>query len=262
MSRHYLSTKRLAELESTLSPRDWAILATLSRLRLVTGHQLERLYFAGLTKRRAQQALASLVVRGVLVRLSRTVGGVRAGSAGHVYTLGAAGLRLATKSAGRRPRTWNVGLPFLAHSLAVTELYVRLVEADRAGLLELREFAAEPASWRSFSGPYGRAVLKPDAHLIVRLGEFEDQWFIEVDRGSESTTTLARKCEQYRRYWQTGTEQASTGVFPRVLFLVPDSKRHGLLVDVFGRQPEAAWPLFAVALFDEAVPRIAQGAHV
>src|SRR2546429_3192581 len=128
MSRRYLSTNRLAVLEATLSPRDWAILATLSRLRLATGRQLERLYFVGLTRRRAQQALASLVARGTLARLPRTVGGVRAGSAGHVYTLDAAGLRLVTKTTGRRPRAWNVGLPFLAHSLAVTELYVRLVE--------------------------------------------------------------------------------------------------------------------------------------
>jgi hypothetical protein len=262
MSRRYFSTRRLAELEATLSPRDWAILATISRLRLATGRQIQRLYFAGLTRRRAQQALASLVARGALARLPRTVGGIRAGSAGHVYTLDTAGLRLVTRATDRRPRTWNVGLPFLAHSLAVTELYVRLVEADRAGLLELREFAAEPAAWRSFSGPYGRAALKPDAHLVTRLGEFEDQWFVEVDRGSESASTLGRKCEQYRRYWQTGTEQARTGIFPRVLFVVPDAKRYGVLVDVFGRQPEAVWPLFVVALFDEAVTRIARGADV
>jgi hypothetical protein len=261
MSRRYLSTQRLAELEHALGPRDWAILATLAHLRLASGRQLERLYFVDLTRRRAQQSLASLVARGVLARLPRTVGGVRAGSAGHVYTMGPAGLRLTTKTMNRRARTWNIGLPFLAHSLTVSELYTRLVEADRAGVLELREFMAEPACWRSFSGPHGRAVLKPDAHLIVRLGEFEDQWYVEADRGSESTTTLARKCEQYRRYWQTGTEQARTGIFPRVLFLVPDAKRHDVLVNVFGRQPEAVWPLFTVALFDDAVSRIAQGAE-
>lgn len=259
MSRRYLSTNRLAALETTLSPRDWAILATLLRVRVATGHQLQRLYFVGLTRRRTQQALASLVDRGVLARLPRVVGGVRAGSAGHVYALDAAGLRLVTKHADRRPRSWNVGLPFLAHGLAVAELYVRLVEADRTGAVELREFTGEPGCWRSFAGRYGRAVLKPDAHVVIRLGQYEDEWFIEVDRGTESAPTLTTKCDTYRRYWQTGREQARTGVFPRVLFLVPDAKRHDVLVDVFGRQPATAWQLFRVAPFDEAVNTIIRG---
>src|SRR6266511_148116 len=104
MSRSYLSTKRLAELEHTLSPRDWAIIATLSRLRLATGRQLYRLYFTGVTARRAQQALASLAQRRLVARLARTVGGVRAGSAGHVYTLDAAGCRLVVQGGRRPPR--------------------------------------------------------------------------------------------------------------------------------------------------------------
>jgi hypothetical protein len=47
-----------------------------------------------------------------------------------------------------------------------------------------------------------------------------------------------------------------------VLWLVPDAARHDALVDVLGRQPAEAWPLFTVALFEEATARIQQGAHV
>jgi hypothetical protein len=83
---------------------------------------------------------------------------------------------------------------------------------------------------------------------------------VEIDRDTEPTTTLARKCDTYRRYWQSGTEQARSGVFPRVLFLVPDEPRYAALVEVFGRQPAEAWPLFVVALADDAVGRIVQGA--
>jgi protein involved in plasmid replication-relaxation len=260
MSRTYLTTKRLAELERTLSPRDWTVLATLARVRLATGKQLERLCYTGLTPRRAQQALAALAARRLVARLPRVIGGVRAGSTGHVYTLDVAGRRLALRDLRRAQRPWSIGQPFLAHSLDITELYTRLVEADRAGTLELRDFVSEPASWRTFAGPGGaRAVLKPDAYVVVRLGEFEDHWFIEVDRGSESAPTLARKCDTYRRYWQTGAEQATHELFPKVLWLVPDHKRQDVLVDVFGRQPVAAWELFRVGRFDEAVTRIALG---
>lgn len=192
------------------------------------------------------------------------VGGVRAGSAGFVYRLDVAGQRLVNRESDRRPqRPWNVGTMFLAHTLAVTELYVRLVEADRAGELELVDFATEPRCWRSFSGIGGaRTVLKPDALISLRLGRFEDRWFVEVDRGTEATTTLARKCERYRQYWQSGVEQVRTGVFPRVLWLVPDERRYAALVDVLGRQPAESWQLFAVAREAEAVTRMARGAHV
>lgn len=263
MSRRvYLTDRRLAEVERSLTPRDWAILATLGRVRLASARQLERLYFTDVTRRRSRQVLASLVDRHILVRLPRVVGGVRAGSAGFVYILGGAGQRLSAMSEGRRlPRPWSVGAPFLAHSLAVTEVYVRLVEADRAGLVELRDFMGEPGAWRSFSGPGGaRIVLKPDAAVTTRLGPYEDCWFLEVDRGTEAPATLARKCDRYRHYWQTGREQAQTGVFPRVLWLVPDERRYDALTDVLGRQPAEAWHLFAVALFDDAVTRIARGA--
>jgi hypothetical protein len=83
-----------------------------------------------------------------------------------------------------------------------------------------------------------------------------------VDRGTEATTTIARKCELYRRYWQTGTEQARTGVFPRVLWLAPDERRQEQLVEVCGRQPAEAWRLFSVARFDLAVDRLLQGAGI
>jgi hypothetical protein len=262
--RAYVTTARLMALSSSLTGRDWAILATLNKLRLASSGQLERLCFVGVSQRRARQSLASLADRGVIARLPRVVGGVRSGSSGYVYTLDVAGSRL-VRPQHRFRRSDDPGQRFLAHGLAVSELYTRLVEADRAGRLDLRDFVAEPASWRAFAGPGGgRATLKPDAFVVVRLeqGRYEDRWLVEVDLATEGASVVARKCEQYRRYWQSGTEQARTGVFPRVLWLVPDVKRYATVIDVFGRQPEVAWPLFRVALFDGAVTRIAQGAGV
>ena len=104
-------------------------------------------------------------------------------------------------------------------------------------------------------------MLKPDAAVRLLVGRFEDRWFIEVDRGTESRTALARKCDLYRQYWQTGREQSrASGIFPKVLWLVPDERRQAALVEVIGRQPAYAWPLFAVALNSEAVERLLRGA--
>ncbi|TDO30687.1 protein involved in plasmid replication-relaxation [Kribbella sp. VKM Ac-2527] len=261
MSRLYVTTKRLEALKHGLVGRDWMVLATLDRVRLATTGQLERLCFNDVSPRRVRQCLASLAERGVITRLARPVGGARAGSAGHVYTLDVAGSRLLHPDrTPRRPD--DPGRRLQAHSLAVTELYVRLVEADRTPELDLRDFTAEPVCWRPFAGAYGRSILKPDATVVTRQGRFEDRWFIEVDRATEGLAVIASKCEQYRRYWQTGTEQARFDIFPRVLWVVPDEHRKEAIVGVLGRQPTVSWPLFVVALFDDAVPRIAQGAHV
>lgn len=261
MNRAYLTHHQLAVLAASLTDRDRSVLTTLTRVRVATSVQLERLHFGDVTRRQARQILAGLTARRLLARLPRVVGGARAGSAGYVYALDVAGARVVSGQRSRRPG--NVGAAFLAHSLAVTELYVRLVEADRFGTLALLNFSGEPACWRAFPGPGGgRTTLKPDAYLAVELGRFEDRWFVEVDRSTEPASTLRRKCDTYRRYWQMGTEQERSGIFPRVLWLVPDERRQVVLVDVLGRLPAEAWPLFTAAVFDKAVERIAGGAHV
>jgi len=258
----YLTARRLAQLERSLSDRDRQVLATLRRVRVATAKQLYRLHFADVTRRQARASLASLASRRLIARLPRVVGGAAAGSTGYVYTLDVAGTRLMRPDRGRPGRPWSVGRAFLDHSLAVTEVYAQLVETDRDGRLQLADFAAEPACWRGFHGPGGvRVVLKPDAALRLLIGRYEDRWWIEVDRDTESRTALARKCDLYRHYWQSGLEQSrGSGVFPRVLWLVPDEHRQSQLTSVIGKQPPYARPLFEVALFDSAVERLLQGA--
>jgi len=262
--RAYVTSARVAQLEAHLSERDLAIVTTLDRVRLATGAQLQRLHFTDGTTasqlRRSEMALSRLVGRRVLARLDRRVGGVRSGSAGYVYALDAAGQRLASvcgPAGGRRlRRPWTPGAAFVDHALAVTELYVGLREAERAGSLELVAFDAEPLCWRTFTGLGGaRVVLKPDAFVRIGLGEFEDCYFVEVDRATHSAPAIARKLTVYRRYFQTGREQARCGVFPKVLLLVPTEKRRAALVEVAAAQPATTWPLFQIARHDEALER-------
>jgi hypothetical protein len=257
-----ISARRLAALHSGLTDRDWQIIQTLVRVRIATADQLHRLLFADVSHRRAQQRLTVLTRRRVLARLPQVIGGVRAGSRGHVYSLGVAGARLLALGQGTRARGPRpVGLPYLSHALAITEVYAGLVEADRAGVLRLARFTAEPGCWRSFYGPGGvRTTLKPDALAVVHLDGYEDHWFLELDQATESAAAITRKLTCYRAYWQSGTEQAATGLFPKILWLVPDARRAEVLRAV-ARQPEAVRGLFEVALQPGAVDRLRQGAE-
>jgi hypothetical protein len=262
MNHPYVTAKRVAHLRSTLADRDWQIITTLAKVRVATARQLVRLHLSDVDMRHAQRKLTSLVERRVLARPPRRIGGVGSGSYGHVYVLDAAGQRLADLARGGRPgRPWALGSAFLNHSLAVTEVYVRLVLAERTGVLALRSFTVEPGSWRDFHGPGGgRVTLKPDAYVGLVVDGFTDHWFLEVDLGTEHGPALGRKCSLYRLYWQSGAEEERTGVFPRVLWLVQDQARSGLLQKVIKRQPGEAATLFDVELSSDVVARLRQGA--
>lgn len=260
MTRRYATKKRIAHLERTLTPRDRAIIDTLDRLRVATTEQLRRIHFADLTPRSAaRQApaiLGSLAARQVVVKLERQVGGVRAGSKAAVWSLDAVGQRLASSCgpAGghHRRRPWSVSLSFLAHRLAVSEVFAGLSESERAGAVEVLDFDAEPLSWRRFISAHGgTAYLKPDAFVRLGVGKVERAAFVEVDRDTESRSTLAVKLRAYRQYWDTGREQERRGYFPKVVFAVPSEERKAVLVDLFTNQPTETWPLWQVVLTDE-----------
>lgn len=256
--RRYITKARLAVLEQSLTPRERAIIDTLDRLRVATTEQLRRLHFADLTPRsaarQAPRTLASLTERRIACKLERQLGGVRAGSRAAVWSLDVAGQRLAPSSCGpaggyhpRRP--WTPSLTFIAHRLAVSECFVAVTERCRAGGFELLDFDAEPVSWRRYASPYGGAsVLKPDAFVRVAVGEVERGCFVEVDRATESRSTLATKLRTFRTFWETGREQDRFGYFPKVVFAVPSEERKEVLVDLFAAQPEDTWPLWRVVL--------------
>ena len=259
----------VAALEARLTPTEQAVVETLDRVRLATGAQLERLHFVGegtshTVARRARRTLTRLVGLRVLSRLNRRIGGVRAGSAGYVYALDVAGQRLASAcgpaGGARIRRPWTPGGTFVAHTLAVTDLYVRLREAERTGDLELTAFDAEPAAWRRFTGLGGSATwLKPDAFVRVASGEFEHFTFVEVDRATQSAPALARKLAVYRRYHATGREQDRFGLFPRVVLLVPSEARKDVAARVCAAQPSDSWPLWRVAPYDDALTALTGG---
>ena len=244
---------------SQLTPRDEQIIRDVDRLRVVTSGHLQRLRFSDLTgahgDRTRRRVLARLVSLGVLTTLERRIGGIRAGSAGLIFSLDILGQRIARQLeavAGDRPRTRHPGTStdrFLRHSLAVTELYVGLVETTRDTTVSLDRFDAEPACWwQDSTGSW----VKPDAALTLSTGEVEDRWDIEVDLATESLPTLARKLRSYLDLYERGDTDGS-GVLPRVLVTVPDERRLQATTGLIRQLPAPADELLHVMQFENAV---------
>jgi hypothetical protein len=262
MTRRYATKATVTATDSALSDRDRAVLQTVSELRFVSGSQLTRRFFSEddspAQGRAARRALIRLVRLNVLARLPRRIGGVRSGSAGFVYRLGSVGHRLAVHYGWQpeRQRRWSdvPGTAFLNHALAVAELHTLLIEGDRSGRFELLELSAEPACWRSYGGvgTQRRSTLKPDSYVRLGLGEFEDSYFIEVDRGTEGRKTIDRKLGEYVAYEAADIEQDKRGVFPRVLWLTPDQGRADAIAASARRLPQGRRELFAVARLGDA----------
>jgi hypothetical protein len=263
-----ISKKRLDALVASLSERDLEIIEMVGRFKVVTADQIERRFFvdrvvesgAGADTVAYSERSRARNRQGVLKRLTdnrvlahvgtRRKGGGKGGSSGHLYKLDTNGQRIA-KFSSARPRRPYVGYtPSIPHYLAVGELYVRLIEAERAGVLKLLTFETEPYSWRTF----GNRVLKPDAFVQVgveangqrRKGSF----FIEVDRDEEYGTKISSKIPAYLDY--LAHEQPSGRVFPQVLFLCLSPQRMRYLKALAADHAPAS-NVFHVGLFDGAV---------
>lgn len=255
---------RIARLADQLSERDEQLLREVVLRRLISGTQLRELFFweysqQATATRRAQAALVRLVRLGLLARLDRRVGGARSGSSGFIYEGTPEGQRVVELvsaegvSSKRHRQSLEPGRSFVAHTLATTQLYVDLVVAERRGHLSLTAEQPEPACWRQFVGPFGTPdTLRPDAFVVTKRAGSEQWSFVEVDRGTEGSAALMRKCETYLRYFQTGTEQAAYGRFPTVVWLVDRARRIEVLrrvIEETGQHRE----LFRVGLLDQAV---------
>jgi len=228
------------------SPRDWAILETVNRLRLVSGLQLERLHFAELTGKSRSvtrwRVLKRLTDWRLIVPLDRRQGGAARGSAGMVFALDSAGQRLLQSrqvGAGEAVRVRRPGAPgerSVRHTLAVSNLYVELVEQSWLHGFGLADFLAEPACWW-LDGAGG--WMKPDAYAVLETPALSDHWAIEVDLATESLPTLKRKLQTYVAHHDRGG-LGPLDVMPRVLVTVPYERRERQARELVSRMPGAA----------------------
>jgi len=246
-------------LAEQLTEREWQIMETVNRLRLITGLQLERLHFTGLSGKSRSvvrwRVLKRLVGWKVLAPLPRRVGGGLRGSGQLAYALDTAGERLLRLRRNLRQDEQRIRRPgqpgerFVKHTLAVSELYVSLVEQARVDGYRVEEFLAEPAAWWP-NGVGGR--MKPDAYVALSTAEMTDHWWVEVDLATEAVPTLRGKFLAYTDFANRG-QLGPRGVVPRVLVTVPNEYRQQVMSRVVAGLPSPADQLLLVALHKVAV---------
>jgi hypothetical protein len=259
----------LSLVRESLSDRDWTVLTGVARHRYLTTRQIEGFWFADhatpLTGARVcRRVLRHLADLHVLVPSERRIGGVRAGSASYVWQIGPVGDRLLrTDTDNPRTRQREPGGQFLAHCLAVADLHLALVRAHRANELELVSVQTEPECWRRYSGLGGaRLVLQPD--LYAETGDpadpaFVNCWFCEVDRGTEHVGRLLAKCHRYEAYRRIGREQAETGGFPLVVWVMHTAQRVECLQAAIQRETTLDAALYRITMPEQFASLIREG---
>lgn len=243
-----MNRRRIHQLHDQLTDRDRDVLASLERFRLLDTRQLQRLHFAHVhaselaAARACNRALRRLNQLGLIAALERRIGGVRRGSASYVWQLAPLGdryLREVHRRRGRH-RYLEPGAQFVNHTLAVNNLAVALLEADRdLAKFTVEQLGTEPGNWRRYLGPSGETRwLKPDLHVVTTIDSptteqadeaYEEHAFVEVDLGTEHLPRIQAKCRAYADYAATGAYQARHDLFPAVIWVSPDKARRTAL---------------------------------
>lgn len=254
------SPYKIHEVRRHLSPRDFDVLRSLETFRLLTTGQVRRLHFLdhvseSSAARTTVRVLGRLESHRLIVRLSRRIGGFDKGSAANVWQLAALGERLLRALADdpSRRRFVEPTEGFTRHTLAIAELAVRVTEHSRQGDFELLNLETEPDCWRRSTRPDGTTEwLKPDLFMVTASAEYEAHAFVEIDRDTEHLPAILRKCTKYQRYWRSGTEQARSGVFPAIVWVVPSPGRAERILAAIRGEPTLTSDLFHVVTDDQA----------
>lgn len=245
----------VARLSELVTARDLEILRSVEAHRLLLSRHIYELHFWnhaswGSGIRACNRVLNRLSDHRLIRRLKRPVGGPGGGSQSYVWALDVAGdrlLRSLSQDDRTRRRPFEPSTLFLNHTLAIADRRLELERAARQGALELVRVVTEPSNWRYFPGTHGAAIsLKPDLEVTTAAGDWEDDWFLEQDLGTESGTALLRKCSVYDAYFKSGREQSKTGTFPRVVWLMPSHGRAEFLRRLIAQDRTLNADLFTV----------------
>ena len=120
----------------------------------------------------------------------------------------------------------------------------------------------EPICWRSYADPDNVVhQLKPRLYAVTSDGSYEDHWFFEYDAGKEAPAQALQKCRQYEDYYNSNTEQRDSGMFPVIVWVVPDAAHKGSLQNSVVQSQELQHKeLFLFVTPDELEPLIRKGA--
>ena len=260
---------QLQAIAERLDATDRELLALLAAHRYATTRQLAQITELSGQYGSARSALRQTSRRlrrqhglGLVDHLARRIGGTRAGSAGYVWYLTAAGQRLTSEGEGRgvRRRSQEPSALFLAHTLAITQARVVIEQAIHAVGGHLARLRTEPACWRSWlrlGGALG--WLKPDLEAITATDTgAEDHWLLEVDLDTEHPARLLAKCHDYQAHLASGTFQAQHGYYPQVVWLLTNQARAGRLTEQIAADQTLTPELFKITAAPEQLAALIQ----
>lgn len=229
-----------------LTERDKQIVEAVYHCRVLRQDQIHTLFF-GASKAASQRRLALLYHHGFLTRVFLTVRASYMLSPA-LYMLDRRGAELLRSELGYDHITWtsksrDVGQPFLEHTLAINDIRVAVTVACRAhgySLLDWRSEADLKGSYdrvsiQERSGGKQLVSLIPDSFFVVQTPKGKAPFFLEVDRGTETTTRFQSKIRAYQAYVQSGAYEKRYGYKSvRVLTVAFSQKRRESLKMVTG----------------------------
>ena len=258
---------QLQAIAERLDATDRELLALLAAHRYATTRQLAQITELSGQYGSARSALRQTSRRlrrqhglGLVDHLARRIGGTRAGSAGYVWYLTAAGQRLTDEGRKARRRFQEPSALFLAHTLAITQARVVIEQAIHAVGGHLARLRTEPACWRSWlrlGGALG--WLKPDLEAITATDTgTEYHWLLEVDLDTEHPARLLAKCHDYQAHLASGTFQAQHGYYPQVVWLLTNQARAGRLAEQIAADQTLTPELFKITAAPEQLAALIQ----
>ena len=233
-----VSNAELSAIDMSLGDRDREILKLLRRFRFMRTAQIQRLFFRKDATNRAQLSSTTRVLHrlerdGLIAHLDRQVRPNRGGTYGLVWHLTTVGVRLLDlgKTNPRRFRPYEPSQLFLQHTLAVVDTYVQICDYIRyeKDYMEIKDLEIESEAVREYDKDGRTKRIWPDLFIKLRNDRYTYYWYIEVDRGTEGMPEVLKKCWRYFEYYRTGRAQREYGVFPVVMWIVPDEARKNLM---------------------------------
>jgi hypothetical protein len=125
---------------------------------------------------------------------------------------------------------------FLAHTAALTELYVTLTTRAASVGLELSIYRREGEARETFKDGTQERTLAPDAMVVLIDGEGRKLGaFVEIDLGTMSHTRLRFKADLYAAYAKSGAWRERHLFLPALLFLTTTQPRASRLLAALER---------------------------
>ena len=250
-----------------IHPMQARLLALVAAHRFATTTQLARLtaleYASSASAlRQTQRHLANLAQQRLLTSLERRVGGWQGGSAVTIWAATTRGQRLVAaegEEVPRRQRPREVSTTFLDHLLAITEVRTSIEEAVRQEADTEAVVVLEPECWRTALSPSGQVqVLRPDLAVTITSPAYEDRYLVEVDRATENPGRVIATCWRYQEHQAASSQAGDGGVFPLVVWLVPNDRRRHRLERVIAHSTGLLRDLFRVIRLDQ-LPTLIHG---